>query len=87
MTLFYTYIAYNKLNSFKGVGVTNNLKRRFKLLNQLNKKKKCKLVYYEEYTERLLAIKREKVLNAFPENSLRELCLENNPMLVDLLKK
>ena len=83
--MFYTYIAFNSDNTIKSIGVTNNLKRRFKLLNLLVKKNKCKLVYYDEYFDSLLATKRENELKELHEKLRAQLIQENNPMLVDLL--
>lgn len=85
MNNFYTYISYNSQNTIHSIGVTNNLKRRFRLLNSINKCN-CKLVYYEEYDNHIKAIKREDELNSLTTNSILLLVKENNPSLLNLLK-
>jgi len=85
---FYTYIAYFTDDTFQSVGVTIDLKRRFKLLNQIGSckaKNSCKLVYYEEYQSSLEATNRENKLNELPEKALKILVENTNPMFVDLL--
>lgn len=89
MTTFYTYIAYFKEDTFQSIGVTSDLKRRFKLLKQIGSKKQsscCKLVYYEEFQSSDKATKRENELLELHETVLNELVEEANPMLVDLLE-
>lgn len=85
MNNFYTYIAYNTNSTLHSIGVTNNLKRRFRLLNSIHKCN-CKLVYYEEYEGNLKAIKREDELNALSVISINNLVEENNPALINLLE-
>lgn len=90
MALYYTYIAFSTVNKLHSIGVTNNLFRRFKLLNQHQEKEqkgRCKLVYYEEFSSSNDATIRETELNSFHESLLRVLVEESNPMIVDLLKK
>lgn len=87
--MFYTYVAYNSINKFHSIGVSNNLFRRFKLLNQQLKnsqKDHYKLVYYEEFLNSDLATMRENELIELHESLLQILILESNPMLVDLLE-
>ena len=63
---YYVYILTNKNNNVLYTGVTNNLIRRIyehknKLINGFTKKYNVtKLVYFEEYTSIIDAIKREK---------------------------
>ncbi len=88
MAFFYTYIAYFKEDAFQSVGVTTDLKRRFKLLRQIGSKKTsacCKLVYYEEFQSSVAATNRENELNDLPEKALNILVENTNPMFVDLL--
>ena len=87
--MFYTYVAYTSINKFHSIGVSNNLSRRFKLLNQQLKnsqKDHYKLVYYEEYLISDNATNRENELNELHESLLQILVIESNPMLVDLLQ-
>ena len=88
MALYYTYIAFNSVNKIHSIGVTNNLFRRFKLLNQqLENEQKCpcKLVYYEEFSCSKSATNRENELIGLHESLLKVLVEESNPMTVDLL--
>lgn len=89
MAVFYTYIVYDKQDSLQGIGVTVDLRRRLKLLNLINKVKdnNCKLVYYEEFSDSAQATTYEDELNEYSEEALRELIEDNNPILVDLLRK
>lgn len=88
MALYYTYIAFNSVNKIHSIGVTNNLFRRFKLLNQQlenEQKGSCKLVYYEEFSCSKIATKRENELIGLHESIIKVLVEESNPMTVDLL--
>ncbi len=90
MALYYTYIAFNTDNKLHSIGVTNNLFRRFKLLNQRQeneRKSQCKLVYYEEFSCSYKATMRENKLISLHESLILELVEESNPMTVDILKK
>ena len=89
MSVFYTYIVYDKQDSLQGIGVTVDLRRRLKLLNLINKEKdnNCKLVYYEEFRDSAQATAFEDELNEYSEKAIRELIEDNNPILVDLLRK
>ncbi len=66
--MYYIYILTNKTNDVMYVGVTNDLKRRLyehknELIKGFTKKYHVhKLVYYEEYSEIIDAITREKQL-------------------------
>ncbi len=88
MITFFTYIAYFKDDTFQSVGVTTDLKRRFKLLNQIGTCKAenaCKLVYYEEFQSSEAATNRENELNEISESELRKIIQNTNPMFVNLL--
>ncbi len=85
MKFFYTYIAHDDYNNSLKVSVTINLKRRFKLLNQLKNNSKITLVYFEEYSDSLIAIKREIYLKKLQSKLLENLVLDNNPMLINLI--
>ncbi len=90
MALYYTYIAFSSANKPHSIGVTNNIFRRFRLLNQRQEneqKGRCKLVYYEEFSSSNKATMRENELVSLPESLLRVLVEESNPMTVDLLNK
>jgi len=86
---FYTYIACFRDDTIQSIGVTTDLKRRSKLLQQIGSKKVkkcCKLVYYEEFQSSLEATNRENELNYLTEKALRILVKNTNPMFIDLLK-
>ena len=89
MSNYYTYIAYSKTNNLREVGVTNHLKRRFKLLNlKCNETENtCKLVYYEIFDDSKEARNRECELNELHTTIIDKLVEDTNPMLVDLLIK
>ncbi len=82
--MFYVYIAY--FNSKFSIGVTVDLYRRIKLL-RYQKNKNYKIVHYEEYTNSKEAAQRENELQDFSTELIAELVLDNNPMMIDLLKK
>lgn len=89
MSSYYTYIAFYKDNSILDLGVTIDLDRRFRLLNQIHCKQDqhtCKLVYFEEFTDSSNATKRENELLELPKKALKQLVAESNPMFVNLLK-
>ncbi len=83
---YWVYIAYLSSGTFHSIGVTNNLKRRFRLLNlQLDSNEKVKLVHFEEFEQSLLATIREKIWNDLSAKSIHEIVEENNPMFTNLL--
>jgi len=84
---YYTYITYSADNIFESIGVTNSLQRRLKLLNQLQQNTKVKLVYFEEYADSKTATERELFLKQLQSKIRRDLVLENNPMLIDLIEE
>ena len=81
---YYVYIAFSEENQFQSVGLSMNLPRRLKLLCAQTKNP-CKIVYYEEFDTSKEATSRHKELSALPKQLIKELVLENNPMLVDVL--
>ncbi len=85
MEKYFTYITYNYLNNLATIGVTNNLKRRLKLLNQINNKNQLKLVYFEEFSNSISATQREAFFKYLQSDVLSEFVLENNPMLINLI--
>ena len=89
MSNYYTYIAYSKTNNLREIGVTNHLKRRFKLLNLRYDETEeiCKLVYYEIFDDSKEARNRENELNELHTTIIDKLVEDTNPMLVDLLIK
>lgn len=75
-------------DTFHSIGVTNELKRRFHLLNQIQEKKhrlNLKLVYYQEFCDSIDAIERENELNELSKKSINILVIDTNPMLENLL--
>ena len=86
-TMYFVYIAYKDDNSLHSIGVTTNLKGRFRLLSHLKKKNlcNCKLVYYESFESSYDATAREDKLNALPEILRYRLVESVNPLMVDLL--
>jgi len=83
--MYYVFIVYNKKNELSNIGVTIDMSRRMQLL-KFQKKKYCKVVYYEEYEDSKEATERENELNYLSKELIHELVTENNPMLIDLLK-
>jgi len=89
MESFFTYIAFYRDDTVIDIGVTVDLERRFRLLNQIHCKydqQSCKLVYFEEFMESSKATKRENELLELPKKKLKQLVEEANPMFVNLLK-
>ncbi|MEE4259448.1 MAG: GIY-YIG nuclease family protein [Bacteroidales bacterium] len=89
MQSFYTYIAFSHDNTVLDIGVTIDLERRFRLLNQIHGKSGstgCKLVYFEEFIESLEATNRENELRELPKKVIKQLVEDTNPMFVNLLK-
>ena len=72
--IYYIYILTNRNNKVLYTGITNNLKRRIyehknKLISGFTSKYNInKLMYYEEYNDVTLAIKREKQIKAGSRN-------------------
>lgn len=87
---FYVYLMMNYTNSVIYVGVTNNIiKRTYEHKNKLvegftNKYNINKLVYYEEYSNPIDAIDREKQIKAGSRQKKIDLIMKNNPAFLDL---
>jgi len=81
--MFYTYIIYNVQKEKYNVGVTVNLQRRKKIL--CHRLPGCKIVWYEEFDNSSEATRRENELLSLPKELLKELVLETNPMLVEII--
>ncbi len=90
---FYIYIMTNHWNKVLYTGVTNNLLRRvYEHREQLAdgftcKYKVNKLVYYEEHSDPLFAIEREKQVKAGSRRKKIELIDRLNPRWEDLYEK
>ncbi len=89
-TSFYVYILSSKRNGTLYIGVTNNLVRRVFEHKQGNvagftKKYGVKhLVYYEQYSDALTAIQREKTMKFWSRQWKINKIQENNPTWNDL---
>ncbi|MDO8570648.1 MAG: GIY-YIG nuclease family protein [Candidatus Daviesbacteria bacterium] len=90
MKNYFVYILTNFHNTTFYIGVTNNLERRIfehkkELFDGFSKKYKLKkLVYYEEYSEIINAIEREKQLKNWHRVWKINLIKQLNPELKDL---
>ncbi len=88
--MYYIYILTNKTNEVMYIGVTNDLKRRLyehknELIDGFTKKYHVhKLVYYEEYSEIIDAITREKQLKHWTRAKKNWLIETRNPTWDDL---
>lgn len=91
MKEYYIYIITNKYNSVFYIGVTNNLKRRiYEHVNKLiegfsNKYNLTKLIYFENYNNIDLAIRREKQLKNWHRDWKLNLVKTVKPNLKELL--
>ena len=87
---FYVYILTNKYNNVLYIGITNNLERRMiehknGLVEGFSKRYNLhKLVYHENYSDSISAIKREKQLKNWHRSWKFNLIKQNNPMFADL---
>jgi putative endonuclease len=89
LCMYYVYVLTNHNRSVLYVGVTNNLRRRvFEHTANRGKPKTfagryhCyKLIYYEEFTSIIEAIKREKEIKLMCRAKKLELIKEKNPKL------
>lgn len=88
---YYTYIMSNERGSVLYVGITNSIHRRiiehkWKLeKNSFTAKYNInKLLYFEEYSNPIDAIKREKQLKGWKRNRKEELIKKMNPEFKDL---
>lgn len=90
MKQYYVYILASKFNDVLYIGMTNDLGRRlYEHKSELNdgftKKYKChKLVYFEETSDVLSAIEREKQLKRWSRIKKNELILKKNKDYRDL---
>ena len=83
--MYTLYILYNQIIDKFYIGTTNNLKRRLWEHNNLRSKKrftnkqkgKWNLVYIEEYSDKILAIKREKVMKKQKSRNFIEDLIKN----------
>ena len=88
--MYYVYILTNKTNSVMYIGMTNNLARRLyehkhELIDGFTKKYHVhKIVYYEEFQDVKLAIKREKILKSLLRSKKNKLVESKNPNWDDL---
>ncbi|MEK9183224.1 MAG: GIY-YIG nuclease family protein [Patescibacteria group bacterium] len=88
--IFYIYILTNKYNSVLYIGVTNNLERRMiehknGLIDGFSKKYNLrKLVYHENYSDSISAIKREKQLKNWHRSWKLNLIKQYNSTFADL---
>ena len=85
MKSYYVYILTNKLHTVLYVGITDNLNRRTaEHTNALHqgftmRYRVHKLVYYEQYSNVLNAIAREKQLKGWTTDKKRKLIEKRNP--------
>ena len=90
--MYYVYILSSNNNSTIYVGVTNNLERRIyehknELLEGFSKKYHThKLVYYEQTSDVLSALTREKQIKSWSRERKNELINTTNPTWSDLFK-
>jgi len=93
MKKYYIYIMANYPNSTLYIGVTNNLIKRVyehknKLTEGFSKKYNLnKLLYFEEYTDPITAIEREKQLKAGSRKKKIELIERENSNYDDLYEQ
>ena len=88
---YYVYILANNYNTTVYTGVTNNLVRRvyehkehFDPASFTAKYHVEKLVYYEEYSDPLTAIDREKQIKGFSRKNKNKLIEKDNPDWKDI---
>ncbi|MFC1566293.1 GIY-YIG nuclease family protein [bacterium] len=87
---YYVYIITNWTNMVMYIGVTNNLERRMyehknKLVNGFSEKYNInKLVYYEETSDVISAIEREKEIKKWRREKKNKLVIKLNPLWQDL---
>ena len=63
--MFYVYVLQNEISKELYYGFTNSLDRR---IQEHNKDRKCKLVYYEAFLSELDAYRREKKLKQYGQS-------------------
>ena len=84
MQKYFTYIAYNKNNNLLEIGTTNNISRRFRLID-IKYNHNCKLVFIEDFQSSKEANCREDELLNLNGAVIEELVKSTNPMLIDLM--
>ena len=90
MKTYYVYILSNQTDTTLYIGVTNNLERRIyehknKIVDGFTAKYNLnKLVYFEEATDAISAIEREKQLKGWTRKRKEKLINHSNPNWVDL---
>ncbi len=85
--MYYAFIAYDCRNKLSTIGVTNNLKRRYKNINALKKESEyIKIVYYECFDSSRQASLKEDEWQLMKEKELIKNVKSNNPLLIDLIK-
>ena len=93
MKTYFVYILASGKNGTIYIGVTNNLAKRVWEHNNktaagfTSKYDVNKLVYFEDYSEINLAIKREKRLKEWPRHCKINLIEKKNPQWIDLSKQ
>ncbi|MBR6582960.1 MAG: GIY-YIG nuclease family protein [Treponema sp.] len=91
MNKYYVYILTNFTNSVLYIGVTGDLKKRVyehknKIFDGFTKKYNVnKLIYFEECSDVLSAIQREKNLKKWKRTWKWELVKKENPYLKELI--
>ena len=89
MKTYYVYILSNQTDTTLYIGVTNNLERRIyehknKIVDGFTAKYNLnKLVYFEEATDAISAIEREKQLKGWTRKRKEKLINDSNPNWVD----
>ena len=63
--MFYVYILQNQTRDQIYIGYTEDLRRRYKEHQQLERHKGWRLVYYEAYSNRQDAMQRERKLKSY----------------------
>ena len=90
MKTFYVYILANKYNNVLYIGMTNDLIRRVfehkeKSAKGFTAKYNCgKLVWFEEHSDRNIALTREKLLKKWNRDWKNQLIEKGNPEWNDL---
>ena len=90
MKTYYVYIMSNQKRTVLYIGVTNNLERRVyehkqKKIKGFTQKYNCiDLLFFEETSDIIAAIEREKQLKGWKRIKKDELVISNNPRLKDL---
>ena len=90
MKTYYVYILSNQTDTTLYIGVTNNLERRIyehknKIVDGFTAKYNLnKLVYFEEATDAISAIEREKQLKGYARSKKDILIITKNPYWEDL---